>query len=263
MCQIVDNPTFGFATIATPLKLNPEYQIMNSPDAIRMLRTKSLTNVVHEELERQIIAGDVLPGDALREISIAADMGISRGPVREAFRILEERGLVLVEKNCGVFVRRLDANQAAQIYQVRVPLEGLVGQLAARSVTVAGKTQIRNLLDRMQECVVQGDTSAYGSLNLDFHDNLALQSGNQVLYETYRKLVTQLKLFRSHTFKYQPETIGISLQEHRRIFEAIAANDEALASELLQAHARDSLSRLRMTLADEMGEPLVSQTIHP
>ncbi len=221
------------------------------PHAITTLLTKSLTNVVHEELERQIIAGDMLPGDALREVAIASNFGISRGPVREAMRILEERGLVVYEKNNGVFVRRLDAAQAAQIYQVRVPLEALVGQLAARNMQPAAQVQVRDLLGRMQMAVMGGDTASYASMNLEFHDSLALHTGNLVLYETYRKLVTQLKLFRSHTFQYRPETIGISLQEHTNIFDAVVAQDEARASELLQAHAQDSLRRLNRTLRSE------------
>jgi DNA-binding GntR family transcriptional regulator len=226
---------------------------MISPDAIKMVRTKSLANVVYEELERQIIDGEVSPGDALREVSIASDMGISRGPVREAFRILEERGLVVFEKNCGVYVRRLDGEQAAQIYQVRIPLERLVGQLAAKNMSSAAGVQIRELLGRMQDAVARGDTLTYAGLNLAFHDSLALHTGNPVLYETYRKLVTQLKIFRGHTFRYRPETIGISLSEHTTIFEAVAAHEEKRAGELLQAHAEDSLRRLWVTLADPVG----------
>lgn len=226
---------------------------MNSPDAIKMVRTKSLANVVYEELERQIIDGEVLPGEALREVSIASNMEISRGPVREAFRILEERGLVVFEKNCGVYVRRLDSEQAVQIYQVRIPLERLVGQLVARNISPDSGAQIRELLDRMQDAVSRGDVRAYASLNLTFHDSLALHAGNPVLYETYRKLVTQLKVFRGHTFRYRPETLGVSLNEHIKIFEVVAAHDETTAGELLQAHAQDSLRRLCTTLVEEKG----------
>lgn len=226
---------------------------MNSPDAIKMMRTKSLANVVYEELERQIIGGEVLPGDALREVSIASDMEISRGPVREAFRILEERGLVVFEKNCGVYVRRLDSEQAVQIYQVRIPLERLVGQLAARNLSPTAEIQTRGLLDRMQDAVTRRDIVTYAGLNLAFHDSLALHAGNPVLSETYRKLVTQLRIFRGHTFRYRPETIGESLNEHIKIFEAVAAHDETLAGELLQSHAQDSLRRLCMTLVEEKG----------
>ncbi|MGL9773584.1 MAG: GntR family transcriptional regulator [Sodalis sp. (in: enterobacteria)] len=104
---------------------------MNTPDTITLLRTQSLSNLVQVELERRIVAGELSPCSPLREATITAEMGISRGPVREAFRMLEERGLVLFEKNCGVRIRRLDMAQALQIYQVRIPLEELAGSLVA------------------------------------------------------------------------------------------------------------------------------------
>jgi len=219
--------------------------------AIQTLLTKTLTDAVQEELERKIIAGDVMPGEALRDVAIASEMGISKGPVREAMRILEERGLVTFAKNNGVFVRRLKASQAAQIYQVRVPLECLVGQLSARNMAPTAQAQVHCLLGQMQTAVANGDTDSYASMNLQFHDNLALHTGNKVLYETYRKLVTQLKLFRSQTFQYRPEFIGNSLKEHTSIFDAIVVRDEGKASELLQSHAQDSLRRLQITLNQE------------
>jgi len=221
------------------------------PHAIQTLLTKSLTNAVQEELERKIIAGHVMPGEALRDVAIASEMGISKGPVREAMRILEERGLVTFAKNNGVFVRRLNAAQAAQIYEVRVPLECLVGRLSARNMALGAQAQMQDLLGQMQTAVAHGDTVSYANMNLEFHDSLALHTGNGVLYETYRKLVTQLKLFRSHTFQYRPEFIGISLSEHTSIFDAVVARDETRASVLLQAHAQDSLRRLQMTLDKE------------
>ncbi|ACO77967.1 transcriptional regulator, GntR family [Azotobacter vinelandii CA] len=217
---------------------------MSSHDAIALLRTQSLTNLVHEELEQRIATGQLLPGAPLREAAIATDMGISRGPVREAFRMLEERGLVMFEKNCGVRVRQLDLQQATQIYQVRIPLEGLIGELVTRTLTSEAGEQVRQVLDQMAEKVAHQDVPAYTELNFRFHDLLARFTGNAALYDTYRRLVVQLKLFRSYTFRHDPETIGISLQEHNAIFEAITSPDTSLAGELLRRHAEDSLTRL-------------------
>lgn len=218
---------------------------MSSPDAISLLRTQSLTTLVHEELERRIAAGQLLPGTPLRESAIATDMGISRGPVREAFRMLEERGLVMFEKNCGVRVRQLDLEQTIHIYQVRIPLEGLIGELVAQNLTPDAAGQLRQVLEQMAMCVAQRELVAYTELNFRFHDLLAGFAGNAVLYDTYRRLVVQLKLSRSSTFRDNPETIGVSLREHTAIFEAIAALNVPLAGELLRQHARDSLVRLR------------------
>lgn len=221
---------------------------MSSTDALTLLRTRSLTTLVHEELERQILEGEIQPGDALREASIATNMGISRGPVREAFRTLEERGLILFEKNCGVSVRKLDSEQAAQIYQVRIPLEGLIGQLVTLNLKPEGHAQLEGLIKIMHRAVDEKDISTYATLNQQFHDLLAKFTNNSALYDTYRKLVVQLRLFRNHTFRHSPETIKLSLQEHIAIFNAISSGNEDSTSELLRKHAEDSLQRLNATM---------------
>jgi DNA-binding GntR family transcriptional regulator len=74
---------------------------------ITLLQTSSLSSVVQGELERMILSGELRPGEKLTEMALAARLGVSRGPLREAFRMLDESGLVRTEKNRGVFVRDL------------------------------------------------------------------------------------------------------------------------------------------------------------
>lgn len=222
---------------------------MNAPDSIALLRTQSLTGLVQEALEQQIVAGDLKPGDPLREGAIATAMGISRGPVREAFRMLEARGLVDFAKNCGVQVRKLDGEQAAQIYQVRIPLEALIGELAAQHSPAETDRVLSPLMAQMKQLVKQEDVAAYAGLNLEFHDALARLTCNVALHDTYRRLVIQLKLFRTHTFKHAPETIRASLTEHTAIYQAVLTQDSQMASRLLREHAEDSLRRLRIALS--------------
>ena len=78
-----------------------------SSAAIELLQSHSLTTLVQRELERRILAGELEPGDKLTEEDIAGALNVSRGPVREAFRALEQAGLVRMEKNRGVFVRQV------------------------------------------------------------------------------------------------------------------------------------------------------------
>lgn len=221
---------------------------MNAPESIALLRTQSLTGLVQEALEQQIVAGDLKPGDPLREGAIATAMGISRGPVREAFRMLEARGLVDFAKNCGVQVRKLDGEQAAQIYQVRIPLESLIGELAAQRPPAETDRVLAPIMEQMKRLVKQQDVTAYAGLNLEFHDALARLTGNAALHDTYRRLVIQLKLFRTHTFRHAPETIRASLAEHTDIYQAVLHQDTKTGSRLLREHAEDSLRRLRTAL---------------
>src|SRR5262249_52800877 len=91
----------------------------NGADAIALVRSSSLPTLVEKELERMIVAGDLPAGGKLNEASVAELLGVSRGPVREAFRALEASGLVRLEKNRGVFVRQISVEEADQIYEVR------------------------------------------------------------------------------------------------------------------------------------------------
>ena len=83
---------------------------------IALLQTNSLPALVQREIERMILAGDLAAGAQLREAEVAAMLGVSRGPVREAFRALEESGLVRLEKNRGVFVRQIGVEEADDIF---------------------------------------------------------------------------------------------------------------------------------------------------
>src|SRR6266511_6491762 len=90
---------------------------------IALVQANSLPMLVQKELERMILAGDVRVGAKLNEAAIAELLGVSRGPVREAFRALEESGLVRLEKNRGVYVRQISVDEADEIYELRAVLE--------------------------------------------------------------------------------------------------------------------------------------------
>ncbi|MCY4763649.1 FCD domain-containing protein [Klebsiella aerogenes] len=214
-------------------------------DSIVLLRTQSLATLVNEALEKQIAQGQIHPGTPLREAAVANEMGISRGPVREAFRMLEERGLVIFEKNCGVRVRTLDLSQAEQIYQVRIPLEALIGEQITNSLTVAVSDSLHVILKQMRDSVEKKDIADYSLLNFHFHDFLALSTNNLPLYEVYRRLVVQLKLFRNYTFRHDPQSIVQSCHEHCEIVAAIESGDAEHASARLREHAALSLQRLK------------------
>src|SRR6202165_561387 len=104
---------------------------------IALVQSNSLPMLVQKELERMILAGDLPAGAKLNEATIADLLGVSRGAVREAFRALEESGLVRLEKNRGVFVRQMDIREADEIYELRAVLDEFVGRRAAEVASPA------------------------------------------------------------------------------------------------------------------------------
>lgn len=218
-----------------------------APDAgaaIALVRQQSLTSLVQREIERRIIAGELEPGAKLNEAELAAAMGISRGPVREAFRALEQAGLVHTEKNRGVFVRQISLEEANEIYEVRAALERQMGALAAKKATREQIERLRGIVKRMHAVGRSRDPDAYFPLNLEFHETLAEACGNRALATNYRRVVNELNLYRRQAIMRNVEIIPVSTKEHEAIVAAVAQGDAALAERLLYDHVINSRSRL-------------------
>jgi phosphonate utilization transcriptional regulator len=230
-----------------------------SIEQLELIRSHSLTTVVRHELERRILAGEILPGAKLNEADVAEALKVSRGPVREAFRALEQAGLVRTEKNRGVFVRSLTHFEADELYEVRAGLDGLIGRLAAERRTTAQVRELRDLLRAMQKAARARDVDEYYPLNVRFHDTLAAMAGNATLLATYRRLVNELHLYRRETLAHGPGSFPISTQEHEAIVEAVAAGDAAKAATLLHEHAMESRTRLHQALARPAAAPTPSR----
>jgi phosphonate utilization transcriptional regulator len=214
---------------------------------IALVQSSSLPMLVQKELERMILAGDLAAGAKINEASVAERLGVSRGPVREAFRALEESGLVRLEKNRGVYVRQVSVAEADEIYEVRAVLDEWVGQRVAQTASAETVGELRAFVERMDRAVAAGDVQAYWLLNLDFHDRLVALAGNAKLLATYRRLVNELNLFRRQALE-QSGTLSVSTREHRDIVDKIAAGDPAAAGRALHDHVLNS--RLRMHRSD-------------
>jgi phosphonate utilization transcriptional regulator len=209
---------------------------------IAMLQSSSLTTVVQQEIERAILQGEYAPGSKLIEATLAQAMGVSRGPVREAFRMLEEAGLVRNEKNRGVFVRDIPIDEAVEIFDLRAAMDELVGRKLARDITPAQLKEIKALGDSMEKAVKAEDAHNYHLLNLRFHDRLVEMAGNSKLTSIYRKLIKELSLFRRLNLA-DGWLLPISANEHRQIIKAIAAGDPEAAGKAMFDHVMDSKER--------------------
>jgi phosphonate utilization transcriptional regulator len=222
---------------------------------LELIRSHSLTTVVRHELERRILAGEILPGAKLNEADVAEALTVSRGAVREAFRALEQAGLVRTEKNRGVFVRSLTHFDADEIYEVRAGLDAVIGHLAAERCTPAQVQELRTLLRAMQKAAKARNVDEYYPLNVRFHDLLAQFSGNATLLATYRRLVNELHLYRREALARGPGSFPTSTTEHLAIVEALARGDGARAAELLYQHAMESRQRLHRALDRPAAQP--------
>jgi phosphonate utilization transcriptional regulator len=209
---------------------------------IALLQSNSLSSLVHGELERLILSGELAPGAKLTEMTLAAQLGVSRGPLREAFRMLEEAGLVRTEKNRGVFVRDIPIDEAIEIFDLRAAMDELVGRQLAERITPAQLKEVRALVDAMERAVKADDARGYHLLNLQFHDRLVEMAGNGKLCAIYRKLIKELSLFRRLNLA-DGWLMPISAGEHRGIVKAIASGDPDAAGKAMYDHVIESKDR--------------------
>ena len=210
---------------------------------IALLQNNSLTMVVQQEIERAILAGEFAPGAKLNEAALALRMGVSRGPVREAFRMLDEAGLVRTEKNRGVFVRDIPIDEAIEIYELRAAMEESVGRRLALQMTDEQRTQAESLVHVMEDAVRARDAHRYHLLNLQFHDRLVEMAGNRKLTAVYRKLVNEISLFRRINLASENQ-LPASAQAHWEMLHAIASGQPEVAGRAMFEHAIQSKNRM-------------------
>jgi phosphonate utilization transcriptional regulator len=210
---------------------------------IALLRTASLASAAQQEIERLILTGALPPGAKLTETMLSERLGVSRGPIREAFRRLEEAGLVRQEKNRGVFVRDIALDEAAEIFDLRAVMDELAGRRLAQRITPEQTRALRAILERMEQAARVDDADAYHLLNLEFHDRLVEFAGNRKMASIYRRLVKELALARRRNLS-EEQTLPHSVAEHRQILKAIGSGDPDAAGRALFEHAEQSKQRM-------------------
>lgn len=216
-------------------------------EQISRRRAKSLPALVAEAIEQMVISGELAAGDKVNESAVATRLDVSRGPVREACRSLEQAGLLTSEVNRGVFVRTVSLEEARNLYEVRAVLAGLTGRLAVQRATDKEVAAIVKLVDRMEVAAENADFDAYYSLNVDFHAGLLQAAGNPELAEYDNLISKQLHQHRRQGLA-QRESLLLSNEEHRAIVTALTQRDETEADKAMRAHVRGGWLRVSATL---------------
>jgi len=217
-----------------------------SAEHFHTVRGTSLARLVRDDVLALILKGVLTPGQRINEPDVAARLGVSRVPVREALRELQSSGLVVARKHSGVFVRELEATEVRDLYQVRGLLDGFAGRQAAQ-LPAAQKDALLAVLDdsvnAMQDAARRHEVSGYYGENLRFHWAIVESTGNRTLTETYRGIVQKLHLAR---LKNLSQDVGMqaSIAEHVEIVQALRAGDPVDCDALLARHVGDAFERL-------------------
>jgi DNA-binding GntR family transcriptional regulator len=206
-------------------------------------RTPSpLSTRVRAELERMILDGTLAPGERLNEVALAKRLGVSRGPVREAARLLERVGLVTVILNRGAFVRTVPLDEALDSYALNALLFGFACAQLAASITADQALGLRGLYEGMEAAVAANDREAFFGLNVIFHEHILAYARNRQVEAVYLQQTRKLTLFRRRSFD-RATSMAESNVGHRRILEALMAGDSKQAQLCAEEHTRSGRAR--------------------
>lgn len=208
---------------------------MSEQKNLSRLTGTSLADGLKQTLEKEIASGALEPGKRLDEKEIGARFGVSRTPVREAFRLLAADGLVDLNGRQGVMVRALSMNTLLEMFQVMAELEGLCARLAARRISPDQLATLRQIQQQMADCGPSISPEAFYEMNLSFHEGIYAFARNAFLAEETRALRNRVGVYRRRV-TFHPGRVNKTLEEHGAILEAIARNDADAAHDAMRKH---------------------------
>ena len=198
-----------------------------------------LREVVCETLRDAVRRGILQPGERLMEIQLAEDLGVSRTPVREAIRKLEMEGYVIMMPRRGTYVADLSIRDINEVFEIRTSLESLASGLAAERINEDELEKLQRLLVEIGAYIKSGDMESIVRTDTEFHDLLYQASRNTRLVGIISNLREQLTRFRTTSMSF-PGRLKATLEEHRKIVEAIAQGDEKAARKAAEHHMEKS-----------------------
>lgn len=199
---------------------------------------------VREDLLTRILDGSYQPGDPIRELEVAARLGVSQSPVREALRELAAAGLAEYTPNRGTRVRAIRAADLEQYYPVRAALEGLAGSLAAPAL--AGSTAVlTEAIAQMHEAARTTDLLLFARASTAFHRHIIEATDNRVLADAWNAL--GVEIFTAVSLATTDDPLARLADEHWPVVHALDRGDARAASRELRAHVAGYGSRARPT----------------
>jgi len=212
---------------------------------LKRVKRTSVAESAYEAIRDGVLGGRYAPGDQLVEARLAEQLGVSRGPVREALRRLCEEGLLVDVLHRGTFVRDLGPADMIDIYNVRIGLECVAVRLVIRS----GRSlhPLAHLVEEMRVAALAGDLKRLSMLEFRFHETLCDLSGNALLASVFHSISTQVRMALALDNAAYPDPVQIAA-EHEPVLEALEAGDERLAVRRITTHIVSSIEPLFLRL---------------
>jgi DNA-binding GntR family transcriptional regulator len=205
---------------------------------------RSTVEIISDELRSAIMYGSLAPGSQLGEADLAARLGVSRGPLREAMQRLVQEGLLRSEPHRGLFVITLTEDDVEDVYLARLAIERAACKMIMERNRGEALVRLTEALQALVGAARQRDRLAISDADQEFHHVLVAASGSPRLERMAHTLLVETRMCLGALQEKYPEPEDL-VEEHRRLVEAINDGDEERLLHLIEEHMTDSIARLR------------------
>jgi DNA-binding GntR family transcriptional regulator len=220
---------------------------VGSLSPVSLSNYKPLREVVFDVLRGAIANGTLRPGERLMENQLAEELRVSRTPVREAIRKLEQEGFVVMVPRRGTYVADISVRDINEVFEIRTALEALAASLAAERITDSDLEKLEELLVEIGGFIKQGDTDKLIEADSQFHDILYNSTNNKTLATIIGNLREKITVFRAIAYAY-PGRAKRSFEEHRLLVNALARRDSESAQQVARKHMENAEQTLLLHL---------------
>lgn len=215
---------------------------------------KLLHQATVDRVRDMIFSGELAPGARVPEIALCEQLGVSRTPLREAFKVLATEGLLELLPNRGARVARLTAEQVDEMFPVMAALEALAGELACARITDEQIAEVRALHYQMALHHARGELDDYFRLNQRIHERIMAAAGNPTLAQLYRGLSARIRRARYLANISRPRW-DQAMAEHEEILAALARRDGPTLARVLRSHLMNKCQVLKESILALETEP--------
>lgn len=203
----------------------------------------SLEEKVYKTLEDQILSQKLTAGEAVTEMKLSAELGVSRTPVREALQRLDREGLIKLIPNKGAFVIGISEKDLIDIYMIRMRLEGLAARITAEKADESTVRHLRENTELTEFFISKGNVERVKDLDSDFHDIIYRACESRMLCKTLSELHRYIASYRKLSLTVEGR-IEKSFEEHKQICDAIEKKYMENADRLMSRHVEHALDNL-------------------
>ena len=215
-------------------------------------RHQTLREKILETIRDSILKGTLKPGEKVAEPELAERFGISRTPIREAFRQLESEGYLTVIPRKGAVVTSLSERDVDEFYAIKSILEGYAARLAASQLSDKDIERLEAINDKLASLAAEGDVKSFFRVHNEFHELFIRAAGNEKLQELIDQVGMKFNRLRMASLSL-PGRMEISVAEHKKIIEAFKANDGVEADRLVSHTAALGGKVLIQSMAQQEG----------